>query len=54
MNKKSKELEIKLSNALSVDENILKGLEVSNFYEQQQKKLNDEKLFSDEFQKVKL
>lgn len=54
MNKRSKELEIKLNNAKTVDENILKGLEVSSFFNQQQKKLDDDKLFSEEFIKVKI
>jgi hypothetical protein len=54
MNKRSKELEVKLNNAKSVDDSILKGLEVSSFFDQQQKRLNEEKMFSEEFQKVKV
>ncbi len=54
MNKRSKDLEVKLNNAKSVDDSILKGLEVSSFFDQQQKRLNEEKMFSEEFQKVKV
>ncbi len=54
MNKRSKELESKLNNAKTVNESIIKGLEVSSFFDQQQKRIDEDKLFSEEFIKVKI
>lgn len=54
MNKKGKELEIKLNNGKIISNDILKNIEVSGFYDQQAKKQDDLKLFSEEFIKVQV
>lgn len=52
MNKKVKELDIKLNNSKIVSDDIVKELSVSNFFDQKTKKHDELKLFSNEFKKV--
>lgn len=54
MNKKSKELEIKLNNSKIISDDIKRAVTVSNFFDKKQQKQDDLKLFSDDFQKVQI
>jgi hypothetical protein len=54
MNKKSKELEIKLNNSKIISDDVRRGQNVMNFFDKKQQKQDDLKLFSDEFQKVQI
>jgi len=54
MNGKAKELDMKLNNSKIISNDILQGVQTSNFFNQHQKKQQDIKLFSDEFKKVNI
>ena len=54
MNKKSKDLEMKINNSLIISNDVKRGLNATNFFIQQQKKQDEMKLFNDEFNKVNI
>ena len=54
MNNKSKELEIKLNNSKIISDDIKQAVTTSKFFSNNDKKQEDLKLFSDEFQKVQI
>lgn len=54
MNKKVRELDIKLNNSKIISDDVVKELNVSNFFDQKTKKQEDLKLFTDEFKKVQV
>jgi len=53
MNKKFKELDMKFNNCKIISDDVLKEVEVSNFFDRKQEKEDDIKLFTEEVGKIK-
>lgn len=54
MNKKSKELDMKLENCKIISEGVMKSISNTKYFDEQSKKQEELKLFSDEFKKVQI
>lgn len=50
MNKKAKELEIKINNAKIISDDINRGISTTNFFSNQQRKEENMQSFANEFQ----